>query len=138
MKFGKLAAMVPVCLAVAGFSGAAFAQSEGGTAGYYQGYTPNAKGCPSIHYVFRGPVTARVGYVWFSDASGVSKATGAGDPQTGKFQLTLKSLDGNGPTGTVEGVRDPHTGILTAELKGPGCSNLKLLPMAPQMEEPNG
>ena len=135
MKVGKLAALLPVCCLALG---TAFAQSEGGTAGYYQGFTPNVKGCPTIHYVFRGLSASPVGYVWFSDASGISKAVGNMDLNTGKFSLGLTSLDGKGPTGEVEGVRDPHTGVVTAQLKGPGCSNLTLLPMAPTMEAPNG
>jgi hypothetical protein len=70
-----------------------------------------------------------VGYVWFADFSGMSKASGTADTSTGVFHLTLKSIDGNGPTGEVDGVRNPETGVVTAELKGPGCSNLKLIPM---------
>lgn len=126
-----------VAALIAMSSGAALAQLGGGP-GYYQGTTPNAKGCPTLRYVFRGMSATPVGYVWFSDASGISKATGTADVKTGKFNLTLKSLDGNGPTGTVEGIKDPHTGIVTATLKGPGCSNLSLLPMSPTMETPNG
>jgi len=135
MKALKLAALCG--LAVAGMSGSSFAQLGGGP-GYYQGFTANAKGCPTIRYAFRGMSDTPVGYVWFSDASGISKATGTADLQTGKFNLTLKSLDGNGPTGTVVGVKDPHTGIVTATLTGPGCSNLKLQPMSATMETPNG
>jgi hypothetical protein len=135
MKVLRIAALS--CLAFTAVSSGAMAQLGGG-AGYYQGFTANSKGCPTIRYVFRGMSDTPVGYVWFSDASGISKATGTADMKTGKFNLTLKSLDGNGPTGTVEGVKDPHTGIVTATLKGPGCSNLKLEPMSPTMETPNG
>ena len=53
--------------------------------------------------------------------------------------LRKASIDGNGPTGEVNGVRDPKTNALTAELKGPGCSNLKLIPMKPMyVEHDNG
>lgn len=127
----KRAVVTAACsLAFAGVSGVASAQM-GGTSGYYQGHTPSPKGCPSLHYMFRGLSQTPVGYVWFGDASGISKATGTMDLKTGKFQLTLKSLDGNGPTGTVEGVKSPNTGLVTAELKGTGCSNLQLVPITP-------
>jgi hypothetical protein len=135
MKVIRLAAIGG--LAFTAMSSAAMAQLGGGP-GYYQGFTANAKGCPTIRYAFRGMSETPVGYVWFSDASGISKATGTADLKTGKFNLTLKSLDGTGPTGTVDGVKDPHTGIVTAVLKGPGCSNLTLQPMSPTMETPNG
>ena len=115
------------CLALAG---PVQAQS-GGTAGIYQGVSPPPKGCPGLRYIFRGASASPVGYVWFTDGSGMSKATGTMDLQTGKFSLTLKSIDGNGPTGTVEGVKSPNTGVVTGELKGPGCSNVTLTPMAP-------
>jgi hypothetical protein len=117
------------CLTLAGLGGTAAAQS-GGTAGYYQGFTPAPKGCPALHYLFQGSRANPVGYVWFADASGMSKATGTMDLQTGKFNLTLTSLDGTGPTGTIEGVKSPNTGIVTGELKGPGCSNAVFMPMA--------
>lgn len=116
------------CLAMAVSSGAAFAQ---GSEFSYPGQTPPmGKSCPSIGYAFRGFSATPIGYVWFGDASGISKVSGTADMKTGRFALTLTSLDGNGPTGTAEGEKDPHTGVVTAELKGPGCSNLKLIPMA--------
>jgi len=106
---------------------------------YYTGHSPSSvKACPMIAYQFRGLSATPVGYVWFMDASGVSKATGKMDLTSGKFSLSLTSLDGNGPTGEVEGVRDPETGVVTAELKGPGCSNRKLLPMPPTFDPGNG
>jgi hypothetical protein len=125
-------------IALATTGGAALA-GEGGAPGYYQGFTPNSPSCPAIHYQFRGMSATPVGYVWFGDASGMSKATGTADLSTGAFHLTLASIDGKGPTGTVDGVKDPHTAVVTAELKGPGCSNLKLLPMTQTMDTgPNG
>ena len=123
-------------LSLMALSGTAFAQGEGSD---YGGWTPQSQsGCPAIAYQFRGLSATPTGYVWFIDASGMSKATGTLDLKTGKFSLGLTSLDGNGPTGEVEGVRDPKTGVVTAQLKGPGCSNLTLLPMAPAFPQPNG
>ena len=143
MKMSKFAALVPVCcLAFVGTSGMAFAQLGGNnaSAAYWEGRTPHTtKTCPGISYLFRGISDKPVGYVWFTDASGMSKATGTRDMQTGAFHLTLVSIDGNGPTGEVSGVRDPKTNVLSAELKGPGCSNLKLVPMKPVVvEQDNG
>lgn len=126
-----------VCLSLVALSGAASAQNAVGPE--YAGWTPQSQqGCPSIAYQFRGLSATPVGYVWFMDASGMSKATGHMDLATGKFSLGVTPLDGNGPSGEVTGVRDPKTGVVTAELKGPGCSHLTLLPMAPALPQPNG
>jgi hypothetical protein len=139
----KRSITVALCsLAFAGAGGMAFAQSGGNdaSAAYWAGRTPHpTKTCPGISYMFRGMSATPVGYVWFNDASGMSKATGTRDMQTGAFHLTLTSIDGNGPTGEVSGIRDPKTNALTADLKGPGCSNLKLVPMKPIfVERDNG
>lgn len=136
----KLQSLLPTMgLLLMSMSGMAFAQSEGGSNTNYEGWTPRSQSsCPSIAYQFRGLSTTPVGYVWFMDASGMSKATGTMDLKTGKFSLGVTSLDGNGPTGEVEGVRDPKTGVVTAQLKGPGCSQLTLLPMPPAFPQPNG
>lgn len=83
-------------------------------------------------------VAQPVGYVWFEDASGMSKATGTMDLASGQFHLTLTSLDGNGPTGEVTGRKDPATGTVTAELDGPACSKLKLGPTDPYVRKANG
>ena len=135
----KRSITVALCsLAFAGAGGMAFAQLGGNdaSAAYWEGRTPNTtKTCPGISYLFRGMSATPVGYVWFTDASGMSKATGTRDMATGAFHLTLTSIDGNGPTGEVTGMRDPKTNALTADLKGPGCSNLTLLPMKPVIVE---
>ena len=106
MKMSKFVALVPVfCLAFAGTGGVAFAQLGGNnaSAAYWAGRTPNpAKTCPGISYHFRGMSATPVGYVWFNDASGMSKATGTADLKTGVFHLTVTSIDGNGPTGEVK------------------------------------
>jgi hypothetical protein len=143
MKMSKFAALIPVCcLVFAGTGGTAFAQLGGNnaSAAYWAGRTPNpTKTCPGISYHFRGMSATPTGYVWFNDGSGMSKATGTADLKTGAFHLTVTSIDGNGPTGEVNGIKDPKTGAVTAELKGPGCSNLKLVPMKPiYVEHDNG
>jgi hypothetical protein len=117
----------------------ALAQISGFQNALYQGIASNTPQCPAIRYLFRDVSTSKpVGYVWFSDASGISKATGTMDLDSGHFHLTLTSLDGNGPTGEVTGTKNPNTGVVTAELDGPGCSKLKLGPTNPYVRLANG
>ena len=127
MSIWKHGALLGFSLAVATAAGGiAYGQSAGGgSAEYYKGLA-SGPGCPTIGYVFRGLSATPYGYVWFQNASGVSKATGTMDLKTGKFQLTLTSLDGDGPTGTVTGTKNLKTGQVNAVLNGPGCSNLKI------------
>jgi hypothetical protein len=116
-----------LCLVVA--SSTALAQTPTGvrrTEYYDAGTASNTPQCPAIRYLFRGIGANPVGYVWFADASGMSKATGTMDLVSGRFHLTLTSLDGQGPIGEVDGTKDPSTGIVTATLDGPACSKLKL------------
>jgi hypothetical protein len=133
--------LLPVCcLAVAAASEMTLAQVGGvRKTVYYQGVAANTPQCPAIRYLIRDPSSPEpVGYVWFSDASGMSKATGTMDLQSGQFHLTLTSLDGNGPTGEATGTRDPNSGVVTAELDGPGCSKLKLGPINPYLRRADG
>ena len=76
--------------------------------------------------------------MWFADASGMSKATGTMNLASGRFHLTLTSLDGQGPIGEVDGTKDPTTGVVTAVLDGPGCSKLKLPPTNPYVRKADG
>ena len=64
---------------------------------YYFGIASNTPQCPAIRYLFRGVEENPIGYVWFADASGMSKATGTMNLASGRFHLTLTSLDGQGP-----------------------------------------
>jgi hypothetical protein len=132
--------LLPVCcLTLAALSELVLAQPSGvRRAVYYQGLASNTPQCPAIRYLFRELSSEPVGYVWFSDASGMSKATGTLDLQSGQFHLTLTSLDGNGPTGEVTGTKDLNTGVVTAELDGPGCSKLSLGPTNPYVRKADG
>ena len=132
--------LLPVCcLTLAASNNMALAQISGFQSALYQGIASNTPRCPAIRYLFRDVSTSKpVGYVWFSDASGISKATGTMDLDSGHFHLTLTSLDGNGPTGEVTGTKDPNTGAVIAELDGPGCSKLKLGPTNPYVRLANG
>ena len=131
---------LPVCcLAFATASVVALAQGDlTKKAEYYVGIAPNTRQCPAIRYLFRNISAEPVGYVWFTDASGMSKATGTMDLASGQFHLTLTSLDGHGPTGEVSGRKDPATGVVIAELDGPGCSKLKLGPTNPYFRRADG
>ena len=135
MNFSKTT-LLSVCLAAA--SGTALAQANVQRAEYYVGIASNTPQCPAIRYLFRGLSTNPVGYVWFADASGVSKATGTMDLVSGRFHLMLTSLDGQGPLGEVDGTKDPGTGVVTAVLDGPGCSKLKLPPTNPYVRKADG
>ena len=125
------------CLAAVAMDVAALTQANARNA-YYQGISRNSPKCPAIHYLFRELTDTPVGYVWFGDASGMSKATGTMDLQSGRFHLTLTPLDGDGPTGEVTGVKERFTETVTAELQGPGCSKLKLGPMKPFVRKADG
>jgi hypothetical protein len=80
-----------------------------------------------VAYQFHGVSATPSGYVWFRNGSGMSKTTGTMNLQTGKFDLTLTSLDGNGPTGTVAGEKNLNTGQATAS-----CPTLNI--SAPRLE----
>jgi hypothetical protein len=136
----KIFLLLVCCMTLAALSEVALAQAGGvRRAVYYQGVASNTPQCPAIRYLIRDPSSPEpVGYVWFADASGVSKATGTMDLQSGRFHLTLTSLDGSGPTGEVTGTKDPNTGVVTAELDGPGCSKLKLGPTNPYFRRADG
>jgi hypothetical protein len=124
MKVLVLSACGLVMLAT--LSKVALAQAGGvRRAEYYAGIGSNTPQCPAIRYLFRDTSSPHpLGYVWFADANGMSKAIGTMDLQSGQFHLTLTSLDGEGPIGEVTGTKDPATGVVTAELDGPGCSKL--------------
>jgi hypothetical protein len=136
----KLFLIAVCCLALAAVSEMVLAQAGGvRRAVFYQGLAANTPQCPAIRYLFRDVSSSEpVGYVWFSDASGMSKATGTMDLQSGQFHLTLTSLDGAGPTGDVTGTKDPNSGVVTAELDGPGCSKLQLGPTNPYLRKADG
>jgi hypothetical protein len=136
MSFPKTTLLLSLAIA----SGTALAQTRANvqTAEYYVGIASNTPQCPAIRYLFRGVSANPIGYVWFADASGMSKATGTMDLASGQFHLTLTSLDGRGPLGKVDGTKDPGTGVVTAVLDGPGCSKLKLPPTNPYFRRADG
>ena len=103
MKFSKTL----LCLALAA-SATALAQNPYVRRGECDvGIASNTPQCPAIRYLFRGVEENPIGDVWFADASGMSKATGTMNLASGRFHLTLTSLDGQGPIGEVDGTKYP-------------------------------
>jgi hypothetical protein len=79
--------------------------------------------CPNIAWrIGRSPTGSLHGMMWYTDMSGMSEVNGteSGD----HFNLTLKSVMGNGPVGTVQGVRGKG-----AKLTGEGCANATFKPV---------
>lgn len=94
-------------------------------------YTPHYAGstgssvanCPNIAWrIGQSPDGALHGMMWYTDMSGTSEVNGS--ESAGKFNLTLKSVMGNGPVGTVQGQMG-HGATLT----GDGCANATFKPM---------
>lgn len=134
MKIANLAAAGALCVLAAactqpGTTPAATtaAAPPAGTPATAVAYTDSTAGtvpgCPAIRwYVDRKHDNSLSGYFFYTNASGVSQATGSIDP-SGQFQLALANLDGNGPVGTVTGSVGSD-GSLNGVLKGSGCANL--------------
>jgi len=80
-------------------------------------------GCPNIAWrIGQGGDGSLNGIMWYDDMSGLSQVSGRSE-SGGAFQLTLKSVMGNGPVGTVTG----HAGQ-GATLTGEGCANARFKP----------
>ena len=80
--------------------------------------------CPSADWhITRQPGNKLNGVVFWNDGSGISQATGAFDP-SGNFTLTLVSVQGKGPVGTVTGSRTPAK--LVAAMAGEGCNKINV------------
>ena len=79
-------------------------------------------GCPNIGWRLARHSDGTIsGIAYYADASGASTVTGRVD-SAGKSTLTLTSMMGKGPVGTVTGQRSQN-GALEADLKGEGCAN---------------
>jgi hypothetical protein len=86
----------------------------------------NVANCPNIAWRIGGdPSGALHGIMWYTDMSGTSQVDGS---MSGKnFRLTLKSVMGNGPVGTVTGAVGQG-----ATLVGQGCANASFKPIVVQ------
>jgi hypothetical protein len=103
---GRPAAAAP---AVEGFTGTV----ESGVAG-----------CSSIDWRLARHGNEVNGIFYYSDMTGTSQATGTMD-QAGHFQMTLTSIQGQGPVASVTGTKFPN-GSVAATMAGEGCANAKL------------
>lgn len=84
----------------------------------YAGMTASSvTGCPMIAWrLAKAPDGQVHGIIWYNDLSGLSEASGT---ETGtSFHLTLTSVMGKGPVGTVTGQAGSG-----ATLTGEGCAN---------------
>jgi hypothetical protein len=106
-------------------SGSAVAQVVTEHPGFVGTVKGSGPGCPDTVWRIARHATNNggtvTGIVYYADASGASRVTGA-YKKDGKFTLHLTSTMGKGPVGTVTGMRGPD-GALTADLKGEGCAN---------------
>lgn len=125
------------CLSIAAIAVPGVAQ-EGDSGQHFVGSNTGTPGCPSLTWSVKrvGPATsgALAGVAWYEDMSGISVGRGT-IAQDGKFNFTLTSVQGNGPTGTATGVS--VGGNLQADLDGPGCSKLQVR-MRPMTRTPPG
>ena len=108
--------------------GAGFGQpahAQGAVAGYVGQAKSSVAGCPFILWRLARSSTGEIsGIVYYSDASGTSTAEGTGAGTANGLHLVLKSVQGNGPTGTVTEVKLPN-GKMGAKLTGEGCANMQ-------------
>jgi len=109
--------------------GAGFGQpahAAGAVAGYVGEAPSSVAGCPYIQWRLQrlnnGPIS---GFASYSDASGVSAVTGTAGSTADQLHLVLKSVAGNGPTGTVVATKSAD-GTLVAKLTGEGCANMEV------------
>ncbi len=127
MRFATITSALVLCgLAAAPFGGAMAGEDNWAGVGMYEARAkPTVANCPGVDWhIQQQPGGKLTGVVFFRDMSGVSNAVGQGDPKTGQFTLTLTSVSGKGPVGTVTGSRTSKG--LVAEMKGDGCNNIKV------------
>jgi len=80
--------------------------------------------CPALAWHINrqpssGGTVALTGPVWYENGSGVSFAQGTGQPD-GTYSLDVKSVSGNGPTGTISGKRFKN-GSVDVNANGSPC-----------------
>ena len=122
MRLPKAAALIAAgAMAIAANYTAATAQMT--YTPRYAGMTASGvAGCPEIAWrIGKSPTGTLHGIMWYNDLSGLSEATGSMNGT--QFNLTLKSVMGKGPVGTVTGVEGQG-----ATLKGEGCANASFKP----------
>jgi len=123
MRLSKATALIAAgAMAIAASYTAATAQMS--YTPRYAGMTGSSvAGCPNIAWrIGQSPSGALHGVLWFTDLSGMSQADGT--MKGNDFNLTLRSVMGNGPVGSVTGVRGQ-----SARLTGTGCANATWTPV---------
>ena len=118
-------------LATAGIVAASAQESDFGRHGRIGRTTSGAKmssgvACPSIEWHLAptksGGAVSLNGVAFYSDMSGISVINGSIGAD-GKISAVLTSVNGNGPAGTVAGMRTPKEA--KGELVGAGCATAK-------------
>jgi hypothetical protein len=121
-RFGLFFVSAMVCAPVAPI----FAQ--GAPAGfmhtYFEEHDYGGVHCPGLTWhidrVVQPDKTVNIsGPIWYADGSGVSFAKGTGQPD-GQFAITVSTMSGDGPAGTITGQRHPD-GSIDSTAVGPPC-----------------
>jgi hypothetical protein len=91
---------------------------------YFAEHDSGGEHCPGLTWhidrtVQPDKTVSLSGPIWYADGSGVSFAKGTGQPD-GHFTLTVTTMSGNGPAGTITGQR-MHDGSINATAVGPAC-----------------
>jgi hypothetical protein len=100
---------------------ASFAQ--GAPAGFMNTYIEAHDQCPGLSWhidrVVQPDKTVNIsGPIWYADGSGASFGTGKGQPD-GNFTITVSTMSGNGPAGTITGQRMPDGSIDSTAVGSP-------------------
>jgi hypothetical protein len=124
MRLTRSVALIALgSLATAAFSQISTAAPTGTRAFNGTGHS-SVPGCPDLAWRLvrkGGDVT---GVTFYADLSGVSMVKGTVN-DAGQFRLVLTPSMGEGPSGTVTGVRT-RNGTVVADMKGTGCANMHI------------
>jgi hypothetical protein len=102
--------------------------AQGAPAGFMNTYFPGrsvgGRTCPGLTWhidrmVQPNKTVKLSGPIWYADGTGVSFAQGTGQPD-GHFTINVKTMNGDGPAGTITGQRMPD-GSVDATAAGPPC-----------------
>jgi hypothetical protein len=91
---------------------------------YFEEHDYGGQHCPGLTWhidrITQPDKTVKIsGPIWYADGSGVSFAKGTGEPD-GHFMLTVSTMSGDGPAGTITGQRHPD-GSIDSTAVGPPC-----------------
>lgn len=120
MGFGRMVAVAGVGMLAIGFAGQSSTAAPQHVTGFNGVMHSSVAGCPDIAWRLARNGNDVSGMAFYANMSGASQVKGTVD-NSGQINLTLTSIMGNGPVGTVEGHRTKNG--TTATLKGEGCAN---------------